>query len=216
VSVVSVDVGFVGGGLFVVASRRHCAQRSSRCGARRLRREQVPLAIARRVVVGAEQPDRWGCSRRGGDHGDVCGLGWSRWARSSSSCWRKVSRFARARGGLRRLLGGARPVRGRGRGRSVAGGVRPAFRTGRPPSGSCLPRTAGHGRRTGPGVPTGWRRGDPELPGGDGDEPDPLERQRPVTVAAPTNTVNATRPNQTGSARSTAPTRHYVVILNGG
>ncbi len=42
--------------------------------------------------------------------------------------------------------------------------------------------------------------------------PDP----KVVTVAAPTNTVNATRPNQTGSARSTAPTRHYVVVLNGG
>jgi hypothetical protein len=42
--------------------------------------------------------------------------------------------------------------------------------------------------------------------------PDP----KVVTVAAPTNTVNATRPNQTGSARSTAPNRHYVVILNGG
>jgi hypothetical protein len=37
-----------------------------------------------------------------------------------------------------------------------------------------------------------------------------------VTVTAPTNTVNTTRPNQTGSASSTAQTRHYVVIPSGG
>jgi hypothetical protein len=36
------------------------------------------------------------------------------------------------------------------------------------------------------------------------------------TVAAPTNKVNTTRPNQTRSARSTAPNRHYIVILSGG
>ncbi|MGB7797527.1 MAG: hypothetical protein WBL53_14920 [Pseudonocardiaceae bacterium] len=36
------------------------------------------------------------------------------------------------------------------------------------------------------------------------------------TVAAPTNKVNTTRPAQTRSARSTAPNRHYVVILSGG
>ena len=37
-----------------------------------------------------------------------------------------------------------------------------------------------------------------------------------VTVAAPTNTVNTTRPPACRSARSTAPTRPYVVILSGG
>ena len=37
-----------------------------------------------------------------------------------------------------------------------------------------------------------------------------------VTVTAPTNTVNTTRPNQARSARSTVPTRQYVVILSGG
>jgi hypothetical protein len=36
------------------------------------------------------------------------------------------------------------------------------------------------------------------------------------TVAAPTNKVNTTRPTQTRSARSTAPNRHYIVILSGG
>ncbi len=37
-----------------------------------------------------------------------------------------------------------------------------------------------------------------------------------VTVAAPTNPVNTPRPAPSRSARSTAPTRHYVVILGGG
>ncbi len=36
-----------------------------------------------------------------------------------------------------------------------------------------------------------------------------------VTVAAPTNTVNTTRPDPTGSTRSTARTSPYVVILGG-
>jgi hypothetical protein len=36
-----------------------------------------------------------------------------------------------------------------------------------------------------------------------------------VTVAAPTNPVNTTRPPACRSARSTAPTRRYVVILSG-
>jgi hypothetical protein len=37
-----------------------------------------------------------------------------------------------------------------------------------------------------------------------------------VTVAAPTNHVNTTRPPACRSARSTAPTRPYIVILSGG
>ena len=37
-----------------------------------------------------------------------------------------------------------------------------------------------------------------------------------VTVAAPTNPVNTTRPPACRSARSTTPTSPYVVILNGG
>jgi len=37
-----------------------------------------------------------------------------------------------------------------------------------------------------------------------------------VTVAAPTNTVNTTRPHPSGSTRSTTPTEHYVVISSGG
>jgi hypothetical protein len=37
-----------------------------------------------------------------------------------------------------------------------------------------------------------------------------------VTVAAPTNPVNTTRPPACRSARSTTPTRLYVVILSGG
>ena len=37
-----------------------------------------------------------------------------------------------------------------------------------------------------------------------------------VTVAAPTNQINPTRPRPTESARSTAPEQPYVVIPGGG
>ena len=37
-----------------------------------------------------------------------------------------------------------------------------------------------------------------------------------VTVAAPTNQINPTRPRPTESARSTAPEQPYVVIPAGG
>jgi hypothetical protein len=37
-----------------------------------------------------------------------------------------------------------------------------------------------------------------------------------VTVAAPTNEINSTRPAAARPARSTAPERRYVVVLSGG
>jgi len=37
-----------------------------------------------------------------------------------------------------------------------------------------------------------------------------------VTVAAPTNEINPTRPATARSARSTASERRYVVVLSGG
>ncbi len=43
-----------------------------------------------------------------------------------------------------------------------------------------------------------------------------VANSNPGTVAAPINKHNPTRPTRPRAARSTAPNKHYVVILSGG